>query len=81
MYLKPLLFTYSACGLFTKNKERTGKFMQTGYTNYHNDKNDIDKACFWHDMANGKYNDLNKRTQPDKVLRDKAFSFNDIQIF
>ena len=46
MYLKPLLFTYSACGLFTKNKERTGKFMQTGCTNYHNDKNDIDKACF-----------------------------------
>ena len=55
--------------------------MQTGCTNYHNDKNDIDKACFWNDMANGKYNDLNKRTQPDKVLWDKAFSFNDIQIF
>ena len=29
-----------------KNKERTEKFMQAGYTNYHNDKNDIDKACF-----------------------------------
>ena len=27
-------FTYSACGSFTKNKERIQKFMQTGYTNY-----------------------------------------------
>ena len=36
-------------------------------------KNDLDKACFQHDMAYGKYKDLNKRTQSDKVLRDKAF--------
>ena len=26
MYLKQLGFTYSACGLLTKNKERTQKF-------------------------------------------------------
>ena len=36
-------------------------------------KNDLDKACFQHDMAYRKYKDLNKRTQSDKVLRDKAF--------
>ena len=29
MYLKESGFTYSACGPFTKNKERIGKFMQT----------------------------------------------------
>ena len=29
MHLKQLGFTYSACGLFTKNKERIEKFMQT----------------------------------------------------
>ena len=26
--------TYSACGPFTKHKERTNKFIQTGDTNY-----------------------------------------------
>ena len=36
-------------------------------------KNELDKACFQHDMAYGKSKDLAKRTQLDKVLRDKAF--------
>ena len=72
MHLKQPGFTYSACGPFTKNKERIEKFMQTGNTNYIY-KNDLDKACFQHDMAYGKYKDLNKRTQSDKVLRNRAF--------
>ena len=33
----------------------------------------FDKAWFQHDMAYGKSKDLVKRTQSDKVLRDKAF--------
>ena len=33
MHLKQPGFTYSACGLFTKNKERIQKFMQTHDTN------------------------------------------------
>ena len=33
MHLKQSGFTYSACGSFTKNKERIEKFMQTGNTN------------------------------------------------
>ena len=33
----------------------------------------LDKPCFQHDMPYGKSKDLAKRTQPDKVLRDKAF--------
>ena len=36
-------------------------------------KNDLDKACFEHDMAYGKYKDLAKRTESDKFLRIKAF--------
>ena len=72
MHLKQPGFTYSACGQFTKNKERTEKFMQTGNTNF-TYKNEVDKACFQHDMAYGKSKDLAKRTQSDKVLRDKAF--------
>ena len=46
--------------------------MQTGNTDLIY-KNDIDKACFQHDMAYGKSKDLAKRTQSDKGLRDKAF--------
>ena len=66
-------FTYSACGPFTKNKQRIQKFMQTGHTNYIY-KNELDKACFQHDMAYGKYKDLEKRTPSDKVLKNKAFA-------
>ena len=46
--------------------------MQTGNTNFIY-KNELDKAYFQHDMAYGKSKDLIKRTQSDKVLKDKAF--------
>ena len=36
-------------------------------------KNELDKACFQHNMAYGNFNDLKRRTASDKVLRDKAF--------
>ena len=72
MHLKQPGFTYSACGPFTKNKERIEKFMKTGNTDFIY-KNELDKACFQHDMAYGKSKDLTKRTQSHKVLRDKAF--------
>ena len=34
MYLRQPRFTYSACGPFTKNKERIQKFKETGDTSY-----------------------------------------------
>ena len=34
MHLEQSGFTYSACGPFTKNKERIQKFKETGDTNY-----------------------------------------------
>ena len=46
--------------------------MQTGNTDFIY-KNDLDKACFQHDMAYGKSKDLARRTQSDRVSRDKAF--------
>ena len=46
--------------------------MQTGNTDFIY-KNQLDKAGFQHDMSYGKSKDLAKRTQSDKVLRDKAF--------
>ena len=79
MYLRQPGFTYSACGPFTKNKERIEKFMKTGNTDFIY-KNELDKACFQHDMAYGKAKDLVRRTQSDKVLRDKAFkNANDLK--
>ena len=72
MHLKQPGFTYSGSGLYTKNKERIEKFMKTGNTNLIY-KNELDKACFLHDMAYGRSKDLVKRTQSDKVLKNKAF--------
>ena len=34
--------------------------------------NDLDKTCFQHDMAYNKFKDLEKRTQSDTVLKNKA---------
>ena len=46
--------------------------MQTGNIRFIF-KNELDKACFQHDIAYGKSKDLVKITQSDKVLKDKAF--------
>ena len=73
MHLKQPGFTYSACGPFTKNKERIQKFKETGDTSYIY-KNEIDKACFQHDMAYGDFKDIKRRTASDKILRDEAFN-------
>ena len=53
MHLQQPGFTYSACGPFTKNKKWIEKFMQIGNTDFLY-KNELDKACFQHDMAYGK---------------------------
>ena len=72
MHLKQPGFIYSACGPFTKNKERIEKLMQTGNTDFIY-KNELFKALIQHDMAYGKSKGLVKRTQSDKVLKNKAF--------
>ena len=73
MHLTQPQFVYSACGPFTKNKERIQKFKETGDTSCYIYKNELDKACFQHDMAYGDFKDFAKRAAADKVLRDKAF--------
>ena len=70
MHLKQLGFTYSACGPFTKNKERIEKFMQTGNTDFIY-KNELEKDYFHHDMAYGKSKDIVRRIQSD-ILREIA---------
>ena len=73
MHLKQPIFTFSACGPFTKNKKRIQKFKETGDTSYIY-KNELDKACFQHDMAYGDFKDIVRRTASNKVLRDKVFN-------
>ena len=94
MHLKQPGFTYSACGPFAKNKKRIEKFMRNGNTDFIY-RTELNKACFQHDMANGKSKHLAKRTQSDKVWKNKAckiasdwkydgyqrLSFNGLQIF
>ena len=70
MHLRQPGFTYSTCGPFTKNKERIQKLKETEDTNYIY-KNELDKACFQHDMAYGDFKDIKRRTASDEILRDK----------
>ena len=78
MYLKQPGFTYSAYGSFTKNKEKRQKIKKQKQKigdsrNIY--RNELDKACFQHDMTYGYFKDLAKRAASDEVLRDKAFNF------
>ena len=73
MHLRQPVFTCSACGPFTKTKERIQKFKETGDSRYIY-QNELDKVCFQHDMAYGDFKDLTRRTDSDKILCDKAFN-------
>ena len=73
MHLKQPGSTYSACGPFIKNKKRIQKSKETGETSYIY-QNELNKACFQHDMAYGDSKDLKRRTVSEKILRDKAFN-------
>ena len=73
MHLKQPGVTYSACGPFTRNKERIRKFKETEDSR-HIYRNELDKTCFQYDMAYGDFKDLANRTAADKVLINKAFN-------
>ena len=67
----PIVKKYSAGGPFTKHTRRIQDFLNTGKLSYIY-QNDLDKACFRHNMAYNKFKDLEKRTQSDIVLKNKA---------
>ena len=54
MYLRQPRFTYSASKPFTRNKERIKKIKETGDSRYIY-QNELDKACFQHDIAYGDF--------------------------
>ena len=69
--IDPIVKKWSACGIFTKHTQRIQDFLNTGRLSYIY-KNYLDKACFPHDMAYNNFKDLEKRTQSDLVLKNKA---------
>ena len=70
--LDKLGFICSVCGPFTKNKERTQKFQETGDSRCLS--KEIDKPCFHHDISYENFKQLTRRTASDKILRDKTFT-------
>ena len=64
MHLKQPGLTYSACGPFRKNKLRIQRFKKTGDAKYIY-RNELDKACFEHDMVYEDSKDLPRRTAAD----------------
>ena len=77
MHLRQPGFTYSACGPLTKNRKNK-KNKETEDSRYIY-QNELDRACFQHDMVYGDFKDLTKRTTSDKILHDKAFNIAKIQ--
>ena len=73
MHLRQPQFVYSACGPFTRHKERMKEFKHTDDTRYIY-RNELDKACFQHDSAYANHKDLINRTEADKVLKDKVYN-------
>ena len=76
MHLRQPQFVYSACGPFTKNKERIRKFKETGDTSYIF-KNELDKACFKHDMA---YGDFKKKDLKKELQQIKCEEINHLKL-
>ena len=77
LHLKQPGFTYSACGPFTKHRERIQKFRETGNLK-HLYRNELDKACFVHDAAYSESKDLAKRPVSDKILKGRTYKLQEI---
>ena len=71
MHLRQPRFVYSACGPFTRYKERIKEFKRTGNINLL-DGNELGKACFKHGAAYAKYKDVENRLIADK-LQNSAY--------
>ena len=72
MHLRQPQFVYSACGPFTRHKERIKEFKRTGGTRLLY-RNELDKACFKHDAAYAKYKDVENRLISDQKLRNSVY--------
>ena len=72
MHLRQPQIVYSACGPFTRHKERIKEFKRTSDMRLLY-RNELDKACFKHDAAYAKYKDKENRLTPDQKLKNIAY--------
>ena len=67
-------FTYSAWGAFIKKRKKENwKFKETVDSRY-TYQNKLNKYFYQSDVANGDFEELTRRTDFDKILRDKALN-------
>lgn len=72
LYLRQPRFTYSICGPVTKDCKKIQNFKEIGDLNNIYEK-ELWKAFFAHNAANLDYEDLDKKTIPDTISKDKAY--------
>ena len=68
LHFRQPVFTYSACGPFTKHRETILKFRETGNLR-HIYRNELGKICFTHGATYSDWEDLAKRTIPTNVWK------------
>jgi hypothetical protein len=71
--IDPNVGKYSACGPGTKHQQRIQEYINTGDTS-HIFKNELDKACFYHDSSYSKYKDVKNCQVADRQLMDQAIN-------
>ena len=74
-YLKQPEFIYSACGPFTKHREKIHKFRETGNLK-HLHRSELDKACFANNAAYCDSKNSAEVTISDKILKDRAYEIS-----
>ena len=77
MHLRQPQFVYSACGPFTRHKERIKEFKRTGDTRLLY-RNKLGKASFKYDAAYTKYKDVENRLISDQKLKNSAYDIASI---
>ena len=77
MYLRQPWFSYSACGLFTKKKEKLQTFKETGDSWYIYQNQLESLLSTWHGVFRD-FKDLPRKTVSEKVLWEKAFNIQNM---
>ena len=77
MHLRQAGFEYSAYRPFTKNKDRTRNFKETGDSRY-NYQNKLYKALFQYEILYRVLMDSPRRTASDELLREYAFDITKV---
>ena len=72
LHLRQAGFAYSACGPFTKHRERIQKFREAGNLK-HIYKNALNKACFAYIAAYSNSKNLARTTVSNRILNDTAY--------